>query len=125
MHQSYLDAMTVVQVHRKPDLFVTMTCNPNWIEITDHLRFTEAAGDRPDLTARVFKMKLDTVLNDIYNNGIFGKVVAHINVIEFQKRGLPHSHILIINTNFGKQTIMTILYVQNYRIQSPNPDFTV
>ena len=96
MHQSYLDAMTVVQVHGKPDLFVTMTCNPNWIEITDHLRFTEAAGDRPDLTARVFKMKLDAVLNDIYNNGIFGKVVAHINVIEFQKRGLPHSHILII-----------------------------
>ena len=99
MHQSYLDAMTVVQVHGKPDLFVTMTYNPNWIEITDHLRFIETAGDRPDLTARVFKMKLDAVLNDIYNNGIFGKVVDHINVIELQKRGLPHSHILIILEN--------------------------
>ena len=72
MHQSYLDAMTVVQVHGKPDLFVTMTCNPKWTEITDHFRFTESAGDRPDLTARVFKMELDAVLNDIYNNGIFG-----------------------------------------------------
>ena len=73
--------MTVVQVHGKPDLFVTMTCNPNWIEITDHLRFIETAGDRPDLTARVFKMKSNAVLNDIYNNEIFGKVVDHINVI--------------------------------------------
>ena len=91
--------MTVVQVHGKPDLFVTMTYNPNWIEITDHIRFTETAGDRPDLTARVFKMKSNAVLNDIYNNEIFGKVVDHINVIELQKRGLPHSHILIILEN--------------------------
>ena len=89
MHQSYLDAMTVVQVHGKPDLFITMTCNPNWSEITEMLRFTETAGDRPDLTARVFKMKLDAVLNDIFINGVFGKVVAHINVIEFQKKRAP------------------------------------
>ena len=53
------------------------------------LRFTETAGDRPDLTARVFKMKLDAVLNDIFINGVFGKVVAHINVIEFQKKRAP------------------------------------
>ena len=96
MHQNYLDAMTVVQVYGKPDLFITMTCNPRWKEITDNLRFTESAADRPDLTARVFKMKLDAVLKDICVNGIFGKVIAKINVIEFQKRGLPHAHILLI-----------------------------
>ncbi len=28
-------------------------------------------------------------------NNIFGLVTAHIYVIEFQKRGLPHAHILI------------------------------
>ncbi len=27
---------------------------------------------------------------------VFGKVVGYTAVIEFQKRGLPHSHILII-----------------------------
>ena len=27
---------------------------------------------------------------------IFKKVAAHVHVIEFQKRGLPHAHILII-----------------------------
>src|ERR1043165_9908519 len=28
--------------------------------------------------------------------GVLGKVIAHVHVIEFQKRGLPHAHILII-----------------------------
>ena len=27
---------------------------------------------------------------------LFGKVVARVHVIEFQKRGLPHAHILLI-----------------------------
>lgn len=42
---------------------------------------TVTAGDRPDLTAGVSQVKLDAVLNDICNNGVFGKVVAHINVV--------------------------------------------
>ena len=96
MHQSYLDAMAIVQVFGKPDLFVTMTCNPNWVEIKNNLRFNEESSNRVDLTARVFNMKLNAVLDDIYKKGIFGKVVANIHVIEFQKRGLPHAHILII-----------------------------
>eukprot|EP00966_Prymnesium_polylepis_P041476 962628-Prymnesium_polylepis.1 len=27
---------------------------------------------------------------------IFGEAVAHLSVVEFQKRGLPHAHILLI-----------------------------
>ena len=27
---------------------------------------------------------------------LFGKQVAHVYVIEFQKRGLPHAHILLV-----------------------------
>ena len=52
--------------------------------------------DRPDLCARVFKMKLDALLAELYTDGIFGRSIAHLHVIEFQKRGLPHAHILII-----------------------------
>ena len=33
MRKRYLDAMTLVQQFEKPDVFVTMRCNPNWIEI--------------------------------------------------------------------------------------------
>lgn len=32
-HQQYQDAMGLVRKYGKPDLFITMTCNPNWIEI--------------------------------------------------------------------------------------------
>ncbi|THU87594.1 hypothetical protein K435DRAFT_577156, partial [Dendrothele bispora CBS 962.96] len=41
-------------------------------------------------------MKKKELLNDIYNVGIFGKAVAYVYTIEFQKRGLPHVHLLII-----------------------------
>ncbi len=40
-------------------------------------------------------MKLDALLKDI-KDGILGNVIAKIWVIEFQKRGLPHVHILLI-----------------------------
>ena len=35
-------------------------------------------------------------MHDINEGEIFGKAVAHLWVVEFQKRGLPHAHILII-----------------------------
>jgi hypothetical protein len=52
--------------------------------------------DRPDLVARVFKQKKDQLMNDLIVGEVLGKVVAHMHVIEFQKRGLPHAHILLI-----------------------------
>ncbi|XP_028092146.1 uncharacterized protein LOC114292392 [Camellia sinensis] len=33
MYQRYQDAMALIQKYGKPDLFLTMTCNPNWPEI--------------------------------------------------------------------------------------------
>lgn len=44
---------------------------------------------------RVFKAKLKELINIIVKKCIFGRVVAIIYTIEFQKRGLPHAHILI------------------------------
>ena len=92
----YQDAMAVVRKMGKPSLFVTMTCNPKWCEITAELGPNEQPQDRPDIVARVFKLKLDSLLEELYKDGIFGRVIAHLDVIEFQKRGLPHAHILII-----------------------------
>ena len=61
----FYDAMSVVNLLGHPDLFVTMTCNPTWREIVENLFPGQTASDRPDLVARVFKMKLDSLLNDI------------------------------------------------------------
>ena len=96
MQQLYQDSMAIVREYGKPDLFVTVTCNPNWPEIVDELLPNQQANDRPDLVARVFKLKLKSITHDLFFKGILGRVIAHVYVIEFQKRGLPHAHILLI-----------------------------
>ena len=96
MQQLYQDSMAIVREYGKPDLFVTVTCNPNWPEITNELLPNQQASDRPDLISRVFKLKLKSITNDLFVKGVLGKVIAHVHVIEFQKRGLPHAHILMI-----------------------------
>lgn len=40
-------------------------------------------------------MKVNELMKDI-KSGIFGQVIEKVSVIEFQKRGLPHVHILLI-----------------------------
>jgi hypothetical protein len=96
MHQKYQDAMAVVRKYRKPDLFITFTCNPEWTEITTALTSPQTYRDRPDLVARVFKLKLQALCDELNKDGIFGRRIAHFMVVEFQKRGLPHAHILLI-----------------------------
>lgn len=38
MANQFQDAMGLVRKFGKPDLFITMTCNPKWTEITAELR---------------------------------------------------------------------------------------
>ena len=57
MHQNYQDAISLIQRFGKPHLFVTMTTNPDWDEIQQQLKEGETALDRPDIVARVFKLK--------------------------------------------------------------------
>ena len=102
MQQEYQDAMAIVSSKGKPDAFLTMTCNPKWKEIQDNLLPGQNASDRPDLVSRVFKHKLQELQIDLSDREIIGKVVAKIHVIEYQKRGLPHAHILIWFANSDK-----------------------
>lgn len=37
MTQRYQDGMTILLNNGKPDIFLTMTCNPSWIDITSEL----------------------------------------------------------------------------------------
>ncbi|XP_022875705.1 uncharacterized protein LOC111394171 [Olea europaea var. sylvestris] len=96
MLKRYLDAMAIVQRYGKPDIFLTITCNPYWPEIMQELKHNDEVQNRPDLIARIFRAKLEELKNDLYKENIFGSVVAHIYMIEFQKRGLPHAHLLLI-----------------------------
>jgi hypothetical protein len=95
LRAAFMDAMAVTGRYRKPNLFLTMTTNPNWPEIQRELIGDETALDRPDLVARVFRLKKEQMLAEIFKDGIFGKCPARVWTIEYQKRGLPHLHLLV------------------------------
>ncbi|KAH7713457.1 hypothetical protein AAVH_19195 [Aphelenchoides avenae] len=111
MQRNYEDAMAVVRRFGKPDLFLTMTCNPNWQEIVENLGVKPNgtpvdASTGPDLLARVFYLKLKKLIEDIKGRngapGCFGKLKTFVYTVEYQKRGLPHVHMLITLDNANK-----------------------
>ncbi|KAG5544393.1 hypothetical protein RHGRI_016971 [Rhododendron griersonianum] len=109
MRRRYLNAMTLVERYGKPDLFLTMTCNPSWQEIKDEMKPHEEAQNRPDLVSRVFRSKLEHLQKEIVRNQLFGPIAAYTFVVEFQKRGLPHVHMLmILKKPFKLDTIQKI-----------------
>uniref|UniRef100_A0A5S6QVX7 ATP-dependent DNA helicase n=1 Tax=Trichuris muris TaxID=70415 RepID=A0A5S6QVX7_TRIMR len=94
--QDFQDAMAIVSAHGKPDYFVTFTCNPKWREIEENLLPGQSASDRPDLVARIYKLKVDALLHALLHEHVWGRVRAYVSVYEWQKRGLPHTHTLLI-----------------------------
>ncbi|KAK1353857.1 hypothetical protein POM88_052222 [Heracleum sosnowskyi] len=88
MQQNYQDCMAVCRRFGSPDLFITFTCNPKWPKIQqfcDKIKNVTPAH-RPDIMARVFKIKLDLLLEDLCRNHVLGKVIGVVYNIEFQKR---------------------------------------
>ncbi|CAN1274844.1 ATP-dependent DNA helicase PIF1 [Linum perenne] len=98
-YENFQDATAICRWGGYPDLFITFTCNSQWPEIdmmVNSIRDTEQRDpNRADVIARVFKMKLNQLVYEIKSNGIFGKYIAFVEAIEFQKRGLPHAHMLL------------------------------
>ena len=86
----------------KADIFVTFTANANWPEVRAAL---EGKGQHPaeryDVISRVFKLKLLQMLAD-FKNGLLGPRAAEVMCVEWQKRGLPHAHILLFFTGEAK-----------------------
>lgn len=78
MIQNYHDAIAICRHCGHPDLFITFTCNTQWLEIQDALQFIpgQKTEDRPDIICRVFKMKVDALMSDIKKGIFFGKSVA-------------------------------------------------
>jgi Helitron helicase-like domain at N-terminus len=95
MLQLFQDSMAITCFFGFASYFVTVTANPQWPEIQAALEPGQQASDRPDIVCRVFHQKLRAFLKDLEKLPLFGKTIARVHVIEFQKRGLPHAHILI------------------------------
>ncbi|GKD49465.1 helicase [Tanacetum coccineum] len=60
MMQNYQDAMALCRAYGNPDMFITFTSNPKWLEISEMLTYIpgQRAHDRPEVGTRVFKLKL-------------------------------------------------------------------
>src|SRR6267142_1986378 len=101
MQQHSQDALAINRYFGGGDLFITMTANPAWPEITSALMYDQKAPDHPDLVVRVFQAKLQSLLKDIAR-GVLGQVAAYLYTIEFQKRGLPHAHIIVFLKPYAK-----------------------
>jgi hypothetical protein len=95
MQQLYHDAMAICRKFGPPSLFITMTANPNWPEILAEIPAGEKACDHPTIVARVFYLKMTELIYQLVKMERFGKVLAYVYTVEFQKRGLPHVHLML------------------------------
>ncbi|GMF59989.1 unnamed protein product [Phytophthora fragariaefolia] len=78
----------------------------------------QTAQHRPDIVARVWQLKLKGKLADL-DEGSLGRLEAQIYMVEFQKRGLPHAHIVIIVADKDKPRTSEII---NQLVSAEVPD---
>ncbi|KAL5179103.1 hypothetical protein HKD37_01G000483 [Glycine soja] len=73
LHPSYLPLHHV----GFPNLFITLTCNPNWPEIRRLLSpLNLKPTGRPDIVSRIFRLKYEHMLSDLTKGQLLGKVVT-------------------------------------------------
>ena len=80
-YKKFEDIMAFVAQYGKPHLWIIHTLNVGCDDVGDPLWPGEQPWDRPDILVRVFHIR--------------NKALLDTSVIEFQKRGAPHSHSLI------------------------------
>lgn len=91
------DCLALRRTYGNATFFLTLTCNTNWPEITSQLRPHQTTSDRPDVVCRAFKARFAALRAKM--KLWFGPELYHIYVIEFQKRGLPHAHLIVALKN--------------------------
>jgi hypothetical protein len=87
------DSLAICRSKGKPSFFITITTNPNWPEIVERLQPGQSASDISVIVCRVFKARMQVAIQAIKQ--YIGSLVYIVRVVEFQKRGLPHAHIVV------------------------------
>lgn len=75
------EALTLARKLGNPHSLITATFNPRWPEVVQHL------------TPRIFKLRMQQLLAALRKH--FGPLAYSVWVVEFQKRDLPHAHVII------------------------------
>lgn len=78
MSQYFKDSLAICRSIGHPSFFLTMTCNTKWPEIQSMLSHMPGVdvADAPDVVARVFKLKLDQLVDLIKNKNYFGRCIG-------------------------------------------------
>ncbi|KAJ6041223.1 uncharacterized protein N7446_010881 [Penicillium canescens] len=87
------DSLAIARQLATPSLFLTMTTNPNWPEIQSQLLPGQHFTDIPAVVCRAFHGRLCGL--KAFMREKFGGLLYEICVTEFQKRGLPHAHLVV------------------------------
>ena len=105
-----------------PTFFITITENPKWHEVA-------ALNDQKDvsmnavLLARIFQQKKRSLISYIKDSKIFGKVKGLLWRDEYQKRGLPHCHLLLW-TDFDTNDVDALDKIITCRLPLIDPNIT-
>ena len=119
------EGLCVISEYGNPTLFITVTCNHQWPEIQERLLPGQSAFDRPDIVDQVFHQRLEAFLANIRKGVYFGgrvddngkfvkgnhEVVYLMHVIEYQRRGLPHAHIVVKLSNLEGMMYVYVHYI--------------
>ncbi|XP_074352599.1 uncharacterized protein LOC141691739 [Apium graveolens] len=78
MNQYFKDSLAICRTIGHPSLFLTMTCNTQWPKIKQMMEYLPRVdvANKPDVIARVFKLKLDQLLDLINKKNYFGKCIG-------------------------------------------------
>jgi hypothetical protein len=87
------DSLAIGRKLLRPSVFITMTTNPQWPEIQSQLLPGQNVSDIPAVVSRAFHKCLQALKTFLRRQ--FGGLAYEISVVEFQKRGLPHAHIVV------------------------------
>ncbi|KAF0709939.1 hypothetical protein AaE_012721 [Aphanomyces astaci] len=102
--QAFKDLFNDIAIVRKP-------------EIISQLKPHQISTERDDIVTRVFESKLTYFEDNTHKQHLHIKVVASVRVKEFQKRDLPHVHMLFIMEDQDKfRTVDDINSVVSARI---------
>jgi hypothetical protein len=95
MSQLYQDSMAICKKYGPPHLFIMMTANPDWPEIRAEIPPGDKAYNHPTVTTHIFHLKAQHVIFQLTKMRRLGTVIAYVYTIEYQKRGLPHMHLMV------------------------------
>ena len=95
MYKLFLDCMAIVRKFGSPHLFITVTCNQGHRHVRASILKGQSPDERADIVNRFFAKQVDLLLEYIHAGKAFGELCAYCYVIEYQKRGNPHMHMVI------------------------------